>query len=46
MALRRMFLAWKKDQVLAASMLARVASLVALPPPTLQTASRTASTPM
>ena len=44
--LRRMFLAWKKAQVLAAAMLACVASLVALAPPTLQTASSTASTPM
>ena len=46
MAVRRMFLAWKKAQVLEASMLARVASLAALPPPTPQMASSTASTPM
>ena len=42
---RGMFLAWKKAQVSEAAMLVSIASL-ALPPPTLQIASRTASTPM
>src|SRR5215510_1044908 len=41
-----MFLAWKKAQVLDASILALVASLVALAPPTPQMASSTARTPM
>jgi hypothetical protein len=41
-----MFLAWKKTQAFEASMLRAVASLVALPAPTLQIASATASTPI
>jgi hypothetical protein len=38
-----MFFAWKNAQALAASMLRAVASLVALPPPTLQIDRATAS---